>query len=1159
MKFKKIMSLLLVLTLIGTMLTTVSLLNPTAEDGEEATTPTTNQKITLLHAVGKSDAAGIALFFSVSAGNIIAGEEYTINLAVQGQAITTTTDYSCLLVREGAAKNSATLASTANATNPGTITTIYSGAKKWTVKVTPTTKSALFIGIRMNQGNTRACNFYMGGLEVIDSKGNAIATADNIYYSSSATQPIYQVDSAVTTSYLTTIETLEVDRDTVYDPENKEAAKALIRGVGKTNTSFGRAVYIKVPKENIEAGKVYTATATYYGTVPLVGGAAHFIVRNGKDKGSTVLNSTTSTVSDLYSGKKWTEKITIPETKDDLYIGVRASKDYFGSADFYLGNIMLLDENGNNVAPELTPPTTLHGSINNEQPITEDAANEWTTLEIVRMDKVNVEETKQKLFNTFYNGDTMWSLTMGTKNEARAIYSKVISDKLASKTKYKIYIKYSGMNFENANVTIRDNTAKDVANAGTLGTAQHIRHGTYNEYINYYTTPETPTDLYIGVYLTTGQWANTTLKISDIQLIDINGKNYVVPLSDLTVSNLYYSYLGGGITSNFTSSFEAVTLKKQVLDTKIFSDPVPTNRKMVNIKGLSSTGGARLYVKIPGTLPGTYQVSYKTKNFDYRNFALKTKVSGTSGNVATVAGTSLPETLVSQPSLDEATYKFEATDFTDIYVGFDVQQAQVLTTDYIIENLELVRIVDGKPGKNLIDEKLNLINWISFDADYTTETKLSIGESGSYQGSLYKITLMDYDETALYPEQIVNIKGGKEPKYVLHAKTIGNKNAGAGVAIYIKIPAEKVEANKDYTVKAVQKGMAMTDNENFVVRQGSETSANGGKTLASSTAATLTSTSTGVYKWTAQFTTTDKKDLYVGMRLARLSIQNHKNFYLGDIEVIDENGNNIVDELEPSTLIHRAASHGNTINNAAKLSDYFETIEFVDINSIDNEDIANIFAKHKPEDDDAGSEEKMNQNYQLGKKVDGLEAGTYKIRMVHYGPDIKDSANPNFRVVLNGNVKYQTYDETTRQDCVTKVGTNSYKFEATVTVEENDSYIQSEFIVGPYVMSNFNSYVKELSLVKVDDEGNESENLFTDLNVRDWRAANGDFLTPDKYDSILQSINNINSTVADANGNGKVDVADIRIVSKMDDAGMPLTEGVNDITTVRTTVLNAAS
>ena len=85
MKFKKIMSLLLVLTLIGTMLTTVTLLNPVAED-TEATTPaeTTNYDIHVLHAKGAANATTRGIYLNIaSAAKIKVGKTYTVSVVFQ--------------------------------------------------------------------------------------------------------------------------------------------------------------------------------------------------------------------------------------------------------------------------------------------------------------------------------------------------------------------------------------------------------------------------------------------------------------------------------------------------------------------------------------------------------------------------------------------------------------------------------------------------------------------------------------------------------------------------------------------------------------------------------------------------------------------------------------------------------------------------------------------------------------------------------------------------------------------------------------------------------------------------------------------------------------------------------------------------------------------
>ena len=598
MKFKKIMSLLLVLTLIGTMLTTVTLLNPTAED-TEATTPTTNYNTYVLHAKGQSAPTTARGIYTpiVSGANIKAGETYTITATIQGLTIS---DYSYIFVRSGDSGNG----TLATCQEKGTKATTYSGAITWTAEVTPTTASALFLGIYLNKTYLTNADFYVGGVQVADKKGNNIAldfTADTAIYGMASAQGgvqysadesafyesrtmididdvedetlkktlfdnFYTGDSminfkvgttsavqsffrripasklkagttyklsirysgspaidqyryfliregnkrtisynlgnitelsgyvncyeytaeyttgdtaqdlyigvhmnqsgweiadftiadmklvengktenlftplsdmsnyyrAASTSGSAAIQTLNsaqyisivkqpLDRDKYFEPENLEAAKYILHVKGKSDAAGGLTVYLRIPSDNIEANKTYTVSvvqqgytmdASYNNLAVRLGttGAAANVLANSGAHGK---------LETTYSGaSKWTVDVT-PTVKDSLYIGLRLQATPLTTAEYYLGDIKVIDENGNNIAPQLMPSTTIYRSIHHTTSINTTTAlsSYFDPIEFIRIDKIEDEALKQKIFNNFYGGDSMLNLSVGSVNE----------------------------------------------------------------------------------------------------------------------------------------------------------------------------------------------------------------------------------------------------------------------------------------------------------------------------------------------------------------------------------------------------------------------------------------------------------------------------------------------------------------------------------------------------------------------------------------------------------------------------------------------------------------------------------------------------------------------------------------------------------------------
>ena len=1144
MKFKKIMSLLLVLTLIGSLLTTVTLLNPTAED-TEATIPTTNYNTHVIYAQGVSTAAaGRAFFINVPAANVKAGETYTASVTLQG--IKPSGDTIRLLVKNGSEGAAAKIGDSNGDTPVGT----YSAGWKWTETVTiPQTVAAggIYIGIRLNKSNFNTADFYLGNVELIDKNGKNVApkitesttiygaagadhliqngeasfwttlqtksiddetdtdlkqtlvnnfytgdsmlnlkvgTASTVFsvfrkipasklkaettyklsikysgspaideyryfviregntrttsstlgtitrlsgyvdcyeytaeYKTSATRqdlyigihmngsgwtaanfyiadmqfvevgttenvftPLSDMSNyyraasansdayieALNSAYYVSIAKQPLDRDKYFEPENKEAAKYILHAKGKSDAAAGLAVYLRIPADKIEANKTYTVSAVLLGHT--MDDYNNLAVRQGTaGANANVLAQYTKTgtwknLSTGYSGaNKWTAEVT-PTTKTDLYVGLRLQATPIKTSDFYLGDIKVIDENGNNIAPELFPTTTIYRTTHHTTTISTDAAlsSYFETIEFIRLDKVADEALKQKLFDNYYNGDSMLNLSVGSANEQHMIYKTIPASKLTGNTKYKLSFKYSNATISGNNcIALRDNTADgsaDVFNSASSG--QFIDHGNYKEYVNYYTTPTEPVTLYFGIFLDKTTWSTAQLYIGDIQMVDADGKNYTTPLSD--TSDLYSGYKGRSITNKYTSSNTVVKLKKQVLDTEKFSDPVSTDKKMVNFSYTEGTNGCKVFVKLPHTLAGDYKLSVKTKGLNFTDYSKVAVRKRTPLSSDSTTGITLSQ--VAQPSLDEGTYTFTTDDFSELYVGFDLNPTMTTNMNFYVEKLELVRMENNVESENLIDENLNLTTWYRFNNEYSTDiTQLTIPASGSISYSVFKITLMEYDANVFYPSQIVNIKGGEE----------------------------------------------------------------------------------------------------------------------------------------------------------------------------------------------------VSATYQYGKQASGLKAGTYRLTLVQQGANIKTTQNPHFWVLVNGTATEDTYNESVREK-VTLIGTSTYKFQTNIEIAEDGGTIYGGFAIGYATMPEFNTYITEFSLVRIENDAVVGGNLFTDLNVRDWRNIEGALLGVEKYNATNVSVKNIDLGVADVNGNGKLDIADIRILSKMQDAGIEVTDATN-VTTLRNNLLNAVS
>lgn len=1163
MKFKKIMSLLLVLTLIGSLLTTVTLLNPTAED-TEATTPaeTTNYDTYVLHAKGAANATSRGIYIPVVRGtDVTAGETYTVIVTVQGL---TMTDYSYVFIKSGDSGVNAV----ASCQGKGEKFSTYSGATQWVADITPTTAATLFLGIYLNSTYLPNADFYVGGVQVIDKNGNNIALAftpesaiyamasptggvqygtdeskfyelrtmididdvedktlkktlfDNFYTGDSminfkkgsvasaqliniykkipasklkanttytfsvrydnpqefcndsryfvvreprggtrtnlnsagtvkkisgyadcyeftaeyttgdtakdlyvgfhmngsswgmadfyiadmtfvekgkvknlltplACMDYYCATAGSNTSYINPYTSTSptdanvytfvaitkhiMDKDKYFEPEDMEAAKYLLHAKGLAAPASVRGILVQVPASRLTEGESYTVNVTLFGKA-LNSSYCALTVQSGESSNGLIAHTAASTAAakgtttTTYSGAtKWTVNIT-PDASKNIYIGTYMNSGNLTNADFYLGDIEVIDKNGNNIAPTYSPSSSLFafaswgGGVQTTTDTSE--AGFFETREFIRLDRVSSDETlKQKLFDSYYKGDSMLNLE-GT-NTNHIIYKMIPASKLKGNTKYKISVKYTGVGAlsDNNYIIVRE-TATTTA---LLTSKNYINHGNYYEAVDYYTTPETPSTLYIGFYRSSTGWSGAQLNIGDMQFVDAQGNNYMTPMSN--TADLYSGYKDGAI-NDYTSANTVVKARKQILDTEMFSDPVSTDRKMINVSGLNGGNNAKFYVKVPHLLAGTYRATYKIKGIDLvdgRYFDVRTNTPMATNSSTIVAGPTISSSVVACSSIDEVTYEFTTTDFSDAYLGFTIPMKHVTAMNFYIEKLELVRIVDGVASENLIDDNLNITKFSRHNANNGESeawTTLTVGTNGSVSyNTVFKLSVMDYDESILYPSQIVNLKGGEE----------------------------------------------------------------------------------------------------------------------------------------------------------------------------------------------------QSQNYQYAKKASNLKAGTYRVTLIEQGANIKTSTNQRFWVDLNGSQIVNTYWESGRE-YVETFGTSSYKFQYDVTVEEDGASVMGGFTIGYTYMPKFNAYITEISLVKIDEQGNAiSENLFSDLNVRDWCGEAGTLLGIEKYGSTSVRLKNIDLGVADANGNGKTDIADIRILSKMQDAGMILTEGVNDVIFVRNAVLNAAS
>lgn len=562
----------------------------------------------------------------------------------------------------------------------------------------------------------------------------------------------------------------------------------------------GRAIYIKVPKESLTAGESYTVSVNLYGKTLTSNADRLLHVRESTAKTSTypelmLAASNTSTVSTvpetaetgtitrlLSGGSKWTATIT-PSAENDIYIGLRLGTSNYASALIYLGGFELIDRNGVNIAPALESSTVIYGATNHQQGISEEKDTNWDTIEVKDIGEVTDEDMRQGLINDLvdFEEGSMLNFTPATTTGNQAVFKKIPAEKLTAGTKYKLSIKYSGAEFGDTNYfLIRNNTTatNDTDSQVVLSsedTGEFVEHRNYTEYIDYYTVPETPTDLYIGFYLPTASWtALENLYIGEIKFTDVNGNTIEVSLGDM--SDMRKATSATGAISDFASNVYIIC-KKQPFDSSIFANAQTEQKQVVNIEK-NGSNSCRVYVRVHGVLPGNYQVSYETKGLiSAINATTKLPKAGTATvqqfDVRTVTAgaynTEVPvlPTLVTEDfsSFGEMTYSFsiEGEDFKDVFIGFYVHPNTVNGFNYFIENLSLTKMVDGVAGENLIDPDLYLTTWYRHSNSTSATnpwTKFSLTDgTGGY--SVITVTLMDDEDeryTSLFDAPHVNFK-----------------------------------------------------------------------------------------------------------------------------------------------------------------------------------------------------------------------------------------------------------------------------------------------------------------------------------------------------------------------------------------------------------------
>ena len=637
----------------------------------------------------------------------------------------------------------------------------------------------------------------------------------------------------VFTLILTLFSTLSVILPSATDGESTESTETtsyntkvahIARGAATKNTTL-RYVYFNIAAaEDIVAGDTYTVKMRYVGSPSMSGTAnnRYLAIRQG-EKGSgaeclaicttgTSLSCTNyGTLETRYNFKEWTVDV-IPTAAKMLSVCVYMAGSQ-STADFYIGGITVLDKDGNDIAIALSESTDFY---NNSSPTNvnwygkADAStpttNYFETCEVIDIDNVEDADLKQDLVNAYYEGDSMLNFTPGTSPTSHAVYKKFPADKLTAGTKYKLSIKYSaeGITFgDSAYFLIRNNTTAvdDTDSSIELSSADSTtgyfnHHRNYSEYIDYYTVPETATDtgteegtetetetetetatptyLYIGIYLSSSNWTNANLTIGEIKFTDVNGNTVEIPLSDM--GELYRSNLDG-VINQLLSDDTQVACQKQQLDNALFANIATGQKQVVNVDkySTSTSSACRVFVRVPGLLPGDYEVSYKTNGLNHtkttsseaRHFEVYTRIpDGTQPSEKPTLET------ISQPSIDEMTYSFSLTteDFVDVYVGFYVHYKNPLM-DYFIENLTLTKMDGDVAGENLIDPDLYIPTWYrrnnsnGYSDDGVTPadtwTKIALVDNTKTYNSVFRITLMDDEDesyTSRFASQHVNIK-----------------------------------------------------------------------------------------------------------------------------------------------------------------------------------------------------------------------------------------------------------------------------------------------------------------------------------------------------------------------------------------------------------------
>ena len=745
------------------------------------------------------------IYKRIPASKLKANTTYKLTIKYDGF---TFDEYRYILIRDSSADHAPNLLTSATA---GTFTqnaTYSQYEAEYTTPVTLSTEG-LFIGIYLNKSGWSTAKLEIGEMKLVE-KGKT----ENLVTPLSDMTDLYKgYNDRTIAKYDTTdivVTCAKKALDTEKYPPEIPAEVNLVHVDGKDDAALGVATFVRIPAANIIAGKTYTANITVYGK-PLHGADSELLVRAGAANNSTILARTGSgdnkgTVTAPYANTVcWTVDVT-PATATDLYIGIRLNKANTQNADFYIGNVELIDENGNNVAPQPITAADVFNAPGATHTISQFApdvlAQYLTALEIVDIetapDAVKQAFSKDNNEGGGESGDEpeenyegyMLFMTSGTANESHTIYKKIPADKLTAGKKYALSIKYAGASLNNYDfIVMRDNIAVGGANIMTsVDSGENVNCGEYYKFDYEYTAPATPTDLYIGIYLRSTAWKDAEVLIGEMEFVE-EGKteNLFTPLGDMR--DLYNGYNGKSINPYNPETNTVVKVERRALDSVKFADVLPPDpseaaNKMAHIKGVGGGNVAWVYKKVENVPAGKYVASYL-----HNGTAMNDKILF---NVKTDNAT-LIETYqggYKEGKVSGGYHEIVLTETSNVYVGYKIAMSVIKTVDMNVANLGLQPLkADGSLGENLVTPVGNTTDWIN-NRSNGTKDKIFFDADGhanphNSNPAVYTIDMVNKDKS-LFPE----------PDYMLHIKD----NADNDDSFVTEIPANKLTAGKEYTV-----------------------------------------------------------------------------------------------------------------------------------------------------------------------------------------------------------------------------------------------------------------------------------------------------------------------------------------------------------------------